>query len=79
MPVGQDTLKAAVKSGVTLLGNAAAHFSVERRKRTRKHLNSDLKPLAEGQFPDRGAHLFGDSFKARAKAAADSVKALKGI
>ena len=78
-PIDQATLKAAVKSGVSLLGNATAHFSTERRKCVMKHLNSDLKPLAEGQFPDRGAYLFGDSFGARAKAAADSVKALNGI
>ena len=78
-PIDQATLKAAVKSGVSLLGNATAHFSTERRKCVMKHLNSDLKPLAEGQFPDRGAYLFGDSFGTRAKAAADSVKALKGI
>ena len=77
--IDKATLKAAVKSGVSLLGNATAHFSTERRKCVMKHLNSDLKPLAEGQFPDRGAYLFGDSFGARAKAAADSVKALKGI
>ena len=78
-PIDQATLKAAVKAGVSLLGNATAHFSTERRKCVMKHLNSDLKPLAEGQFPDRGAYLFGDSFGTRAKAAADSVKALKGI
>ena len=44
-----------------------------------KHLNSDLKPLAEGLFPDRGPHLFGEDCGGRAKATADNVKALKGI
>jgi len=77
--IDSDTLKSAVKSSLTLLGNAAAHFSVERRKCIMKHLNSDLKPLAETHFPERGPHLFGESFGARAKAAADGIKALKGI
>ena len=27
-----------------------------------KHLNSDLNPLAEGPFPDRGPDVFGKSF-----------------
>ena len=44
-----------------------------------KHLNSDLKPLAEAPFPDRGPDLFGKSFGDRAKATADSIKALKGV
>jgi hypothetical protein len=59
-PIYQTSLRMAVKAGVTLLGNAAAHFSTERRKCIVKHLNSDLKPLAESEFPDRGAHLFGE-------------------
>ena len=41
-----------------------------------KHLNKDLKPLAEGEFPDRGAKLFGDDFGKRAKSMADNVRAL---
>ena len=44
-----------------------------------KHLNNDLKLLAEGQLPDRGLYLFGEGFGARAKATADSIKALKGV
>ena len=35
------------------------------------------KPLAEGQFPDRGPYLSGEGFGARAKATADSIKALR--
>ena len=57
-----DTNKAALKCSLTLLGNAAAHVSVERRKCIMKHMNSDLMPLAEGPFPDRGPDLFGKSF-----------------
>ena len=57
-----DTLKAALRCSLTLLGNAAAHASVERRNCIMKDLNSDLKPLAEGSFHDRGPGLFGKSF-----------------
>ena len=74
-----DTLKAVLKCSLTLLGNAAAHVSVERRKCIMKHLNSDLKPLTEGPFPDRGPDLFGKSFGDRAKATTNSIKALKGV
>ena len=74
-----DTLKAALRCSLTLLGNAAAHVSVERRRCIIKHLNSDLKPLAEAPFPHGGPDLFGKSFGDRAKATADSIKALKGV
>ena len=47
-----DTSKSAIQASMSLLGNAAAHFSVERRKALMKYLNRDLKPLAEAQFPD---------------------------
>lgn len=69
----------AIQTSLTLLGNAATHLSVERRKSLLKHLNKDLKPMAEAEFPDRGAHLFGDSFGKRAKKMADNVSALKGL
>ena len=59
--------KAAVESSITLLGNAAIHFSTERRKCLMKHLNKDLRPLCEGKFPNRGAYLFGDNFGSKAK------------
>ena len=74
-----DTLKAAVRCSLTLLGNVAAHVSVERRRCIMKHLSSDLKPFAEGPFPDRGPDLFGKSFGDQAKATADSIKASKGV
>ena len=63
-----DTLKAALRCSLTLLGNTAAHASVERRNCIMKHLNSDLKPLAKGPFHDRGPDLFEKSFGDRAKA-----------
>ena len=37
--------KGAIKSSLNLLGNASAHFNVERRKAIMKHLNKDLKPM----------------------------------
>ena len=77
--VDGDTIKAALKCSLTLLGNAAANVVVERRKCIMKHMNSDLKPLAEGTFPDRSPDLFGKSFGDRANATADSIKALKGV
>ena len=76
--VESDTLKAALRCSLTLLGNAAAHVSVDWRKCI-THLNCDLKPLTEGPFPDRGPDLFGKSFRDQAKATADSIKALKGV
>lgn len=48
----------AIKSSLTLLGNAASHFNVGSLL---KHLNKDLKPLAEADLTDRGSHLFGDN------------------
>ena len=78
-PPDADTLKAAVKCSLSLMANASAHFTVERRKSIMKHLNNDLKPLAEAQYPERGPFLFGEGFGAKAKATADSIKALKGI
>lgn len=73
-----DRSRSAVKSSLSLLANAASHFSVERRNSIMKHLNSDLKPLAEGDYPDRGPLLFGQGFAGLDKAAADGIKALKG-
>ena len=52
-------IKAAVKTSIALLGNAAAHFNLERRKSVMKHLNKDLQPLAKGTFPNRGPWLLG--------------------
>ena len=59
--------KGAIKSSLNLLGNASAHFNVEQRKAIMKHLNKDLKPMAEGEFPDRDAKLFGDDFGKKGK------------
>ena len=68
-----------LEAAISLIGNAAAHLSVERRKALMKHLNRDLKPLAEGDFPHRGPLLFGERFTSKAKSTADNVKALKGF
>lgn len=69
----------AVEASLALLGNAAAHFNVERRRSLLKHLNKDLRPLAEAEFPERGPYLFGDDFGKRAKTMSDNVSALKGL
>lgn len=74
-----DKVREALSAAISLVGNAAACFSTERRKSVMKHLNKDLRPLCEGKFPDRGPHLFGDSFGSRAKETADNIKALKGL
>ena len=70
-------VRAAVKTSIALLGNAAAHFNLERRKSAMKHLNKDLQPLAKGKFPNRGPWLFGEDFGSKAKSMSDSIKALK--
>ena len=44
-----------------------------------KHLNTDIKYLAEEEFPDRGHYFFGEDFGKRAKTAAENVRAPKGI
>ena len=69
----------ALAASISLIGNATAHISTERRKSVMKHLNKDLKPLCEGKFPDRGPYLFGEKFGTKAKETADNIKALKGI
>ena len=53
--------KEAIKTSISLLGNASAHFNLERRKAVLKQLYKDLKPLVERGFPDRGAFLFGQN------------------
>ena len=39
-----------------------------------KHLNKELRPLCEADFPGRGPHLFGVKFAAIAKSTADCLK-----
>ena len=68
---------AAVQTALTLLGNAAAQISLERRKALMKHLNKDLRPLAGACYPKRSQWLFGEDFGLKAKNMADNVKALK--
>ena len=74
-----EVCKKAVRASLQLLGNASAHFNVERRKEVMKHLNDDIKFLAETEFPQSGPYLFGDDFETKAKTAADNIQALKGI
>ena len=73
--VAEDNI---IYSSMSLLGNTSAHFNVERRKAIMKHLNADIKYLAEAEFTDRGPYLLGDDC-GRAKAVAEDVRALNSI
>ena len=64
-----------VQANLSLLGNASSHFSVEHRQAVIKHLNKDLRPLADADFPNRGPQFFGDDFGKRE----NNVSALKGL
>jgi len=77
--VDEETARSALDTALQLLGNASAHFNVERRKEVMKHLNSDLKYLAAKEFPQGGSSLFGEDFGSKAKAAVEDIKALKGV
>ena len=75
--VDRTQFVAAVQTAFTLLGNAAAQISLERRKTLIKHLNQNLRPLAGACYPKRGQWLFGEDFGLKAKNVADNVKALQ--
>ena len=75
--VDRTQVVAAVQTALTLLGNAVARISLERRKVLMKHLNKDLRPLAGGCCPKRGQWLFGEDFGVKAKNVGDNLKSLK--
>ncbi len=69
---------AAIQQGLTLIGNASAHFSKERRSRALEKLNPDLKSLAEDEdFSDSQPLLFGKSFEKKAKERAEALECLR--
>lgn len=68
-------LRVEVKTSITLLVNAVAHFNLERRKSAMKHHQQGS--LAKGAFPHRGPWLFGEDYGTKAKSVSDSIKALK--
>ena len=68
-----------LEPSLMLTGNAAAYLSVERVLALMKHLNSDLKPLVEGNFSDQGPLLYRNGFASGAKSTADNVKDFKGF
>ena len=72
-------LIAPLETAIKLPGNAAAHLSMERRRAIMRHLKSNLKSLAEGDFSDGGRLQFEKDFASKAKSTADNVKALKGF
>ena len=56
--IDSEVAKGAIKSSLNLLGNASAHFNMEHRKAVMKHLNKDLKPLVESEFPSTADALW---------------------
>ena len=64
-------LIALLETPIKLIGNAAAHLSMERRR------TFELKPLVD--FSDQGPLLFGKDFASWAKFTADNFEALKGF
>ena len=70
-------LVALLETAIRLTGNAAAHLSMERRKALLKHLHSDLKSLAEGDFSDHCPLLFGKDFASKANPQPTMSKLLK--
>lgn len=49
--VSDDSTRNAIHSSMSLLGNASAHFNVERRKAIMKHLNADIRSRIPRQRP----------------------------
>ena len=74
-----EDIKAHVKVAISLMGNATAHINMERRKAVMSNMNEHVRPMAQGEFPDRGPALFGRDFANKAKAMADNIRALKAV
>jgi hypothetical protein len=74
----QKTTEAA-KAALTLLGNASAAISKERRKKIAKELNKDIVPLIEVEdiFEGAAPMLFGDGFESKVKDHVQSLKCLR--
>ena len=64
-----------MKTALCCVGNAFAHLSVERRKWILQHLNKQLVPMVEEEFPADGT-LFGPKFGKKAKERVDAIKSL---
>ena len=65
----------AVQTELCCVGNAFAHLSVERRNWILQHLNKQLVPMVEEEFPADGI-LFGPKFGKKAKERVDAIKSL---
>ena len=74
-PVPADKALQAVQTALCCVGNTFAHLSVERRKGILQHLNKQLVPMAEEDFPNDGT-LFGPKFGKKAKDRVDAIKSL---
>ena len=71
-------LGAITSNAISLLGNASALLSKERRKAVLKKINSKetLSSLASEEFPQSGKSLFGKGFEARITTRSETAKIL---
>ena len=74
-PVPADTALQAMQTALCCVDNTFAHLSVERRKWILQHLNEQLVPMAEEDFPSDGT-LFGPKFGKKDKERVDAIKNL---
>ena len=65
-PVPANKSLKAIQTALCCVGNAFAHLSVERRKCILQHLNKQLVPMSEEEYPVDGT-LFGPEFGKKAK------------
>ena len=68
----------AANTAITLLGNASAHITKERRRKAITGLNRKVHPLAEEEdiFEEAAPLLLGQVFEAKMKAHLESLKCL---
>ena len=76
--MSNDQAADAAKAALTLLGNASAHISRERRKKAILCLNKRVHPLAEEEevFADAAPLLLGKAFENKMKEHLESLKCL---
>lgn len=68
------------KAALSLLGNASAHISKERRRKVIKCLNKKVHPLADEKevFAEAAPLLLGKVFETKMKSHLESLKCLSG-
>ena len=73
-----DVVLSAIQQALMFLGNASAHFNMERRSKALSWLNLDLKSRVEDEdFSQAAPYLFGPGFKRKAKERSEAVKCLR--